>query len=47
MLSEVKPNDSPTFAAVAVLLALAALAACGLPALRAARVAPAVALRHE
>jgi putative ABC transport system permease protein len=47
LLYDVKPSDAPTFAAVAVLLGLTAMAACGGPALRAASVDPMVALRHE
>ena len=46
-LFEVKPSDLPTLAAVALILALAALAACYVPARRAMRVDPIVALRHE
>ena len=47
LLFEVKPDDPATFAAVAVVLTAAALAACWLPALRAARVDPLVTLRYE
>jgi predicted permease len=46
-LYEVKPLDPMTFVAVVMILALVALVACWLPARRAARVNPMVALRHE
>ena len=46
-LFEVKPNDPPTIAAVALTLVCAALVACYIPARRAMRVDPMVALRHE
>jgi putative ABC transport system permease protein len=47
LLFEVKPNDPPTFGAVTALLIGVALLACWLPARRAARVGPMVALRNE
>ena len=47
MLFEVKPGDPATYAAVAALLGIVALAASYIPARRAARVDPLVALRQE
>ena len=47
MLYEVQPFDPVVFGAAPLLLALAALAACYLPARRATRIAPVVALRTE
>jgi putative ABC transport system permease protein len=47
MLFELKPTDPTTLVGASVALALAALAACYIPARRASRVDPMIALRHE
>jgi predicted permease len=47
MLFQVRPDDPITFAAVAATLIAVSLAACWLPARRAARIDPAIALKHE
>jgi putative ABC transport system permease protein len=47
LLFEVTPNDPLTYVGVAAVLGLSALAACYIPARRAARVDPIIALRVE
>ena len=47
MLFDVRPSDPLTFGAVVATLLVAALAAAWIPARRAARVDPLVALRYE
>jgi putative ABC transport system permease protein len=47
LLFEVKPTDPNVFASVAILLGAVAFLASYLPARRALRVDPALALRHE
>jgi ABC-type lipoprotein release transport system permease subunit len=47
LLFEVNPGDPLTLIAVAAFLCFVAAAACWIPAVRAARVDPMVALRHE
>jgi putative ABC transport system permease protein len=47
LLFGITPADPPTYLSVAVLLGLVALAACYIPARRAAHVDPMIALRHD
>jgi putative ABC transport system permease protein len=47
LLYDVEPTDPATFTLVAAMLAIAALAACGAPALKAARVDPLISLRYD
>jgi ABC-type antimicrobial peptide transport system permease subunit len=47
MLFGIAPSDLVTFAGAALLIGVAAMAACAVPALRAARVDPVTALRNE
>jgi ABC-type lipoprotein release transport system permease subunit len=47
LLFEIKPTDPITFSVLTALLASVALLACLIPAQRASRVDPLIALRHE
>jgi ABC-type antimicrobial peptide transport system permease subunit len=47
LLFQVSPTDPPTYSLTPLALALVALAACYVPARRALRIQPSVALRYE
>jgi putative ABC transport system permease protein len=47
LLFEIQPTDAPTFVGVAILFCVVSLAACYVPARRATRLDPMVALRYE
>jgi putative ABC transport system permease protein len=46
-LYEVKPTDPATFIGVSIMMLVVACLACAIPALRAMRTDPTIALRHE